>query len=280
MKICPYCGKEIQGNHHIYANHIRWCKSNPKYNDIKKSTIEKNSIKHNKKHIFNLKCIICGNDYNICTTDYKYSIGKYKKTCCDECSKKLTVLNTNNEEKCSKIKNTYKQKYKENKKKYKKICDYCGGEFETNKIGQKFCCISCARKKQVKDKSNLKKIYRQQCNFKFGLKDFSDLFDFDLLEKYGMYKASNRGNNPNGISRDHMISVNYGFNHNIDPYIISHPMNCRLMHQLDNFKKLDNCSMSLTELIERINNFDEIYGTYPNKIDYSLLKDYNIIYKI
>lgn len=280
MKVCPHCRKEIQGNHHTYANHVRWCKDNPKYEEIKKSTIEKISIKCNKKHIFNLKCVICGSEYSIYTTDYKYSIGKYKKTCCDKCAKKLTVLNTNNDEKCNKIKNTYKIKYNKNQKKYKKVCEYCKCEFETNKKEQKLCSISCARRNQIGDKTNLKKIYRQQCNFKFGLKDFPNLFDFNLLKTCGIYKASNRGNNPNGVSRDHMISVNYGFKHNIDPYIISHPMNCCLMTQPDNFKKLDDCSISLTELIKRINNFDKIYGTYPNKIDYSLLKDYNIIYKI
>jgi len=33
MKECPYCKKKIEGKHSIYANHVRWCKDNPKYNE-------------------------------------------------------------------------------------------------------------------------------------------------------------------------------------------------------------------------------------------------------
>ena len=28
MKICKYCGIEIEGKHSLYANHVRWCNKN------------------------------------------------------------------------------------------------------------------------------------------------------------------------------------------------------------------------------------------------------------
>lgn len=165
MKVCPYCNENIQGNHYAYANHVRWCKDNPKYKEIKESTIEKNSIKQNKKHIFNLNCVVCGSEYSIYTTDYKYSIGKYKKTCCIGCSKKLAVLNTNKGEKNDKIKNGVRRFFIEkgylpdnkiiNSSYHKiivKICENCGKEFEIlNKYkNRKYCCKECMKQSRFK----------------------------------------------------------------------------------------------------------------------------------
>lgn len=102
--------------------------------------------------------------------------------------------------------------------------------------------------------------YRQLCEFKFNLKDYPDEFDFALIEGYGWYKAKNRGDNPNGVSRDHMYSVKRGYLNNIDPYYISHPANCKLMRHNDNNRKKIDCSLTIEELIERVNKWDEKYG--------------------
>jgi len=102
--------------------------------------------------------------------------------------------------------------------------------------------------------------YRQQCRFRFNVYDYSDKFDLLLIEQYGWYKAKNRGDNPNGVSRDHMYSVKEGFTNNVNPYIISHPANCILMRHCDNNRKNTNCSITLNELIDKINKWDKCYG--------------------
>ena len=102
-----------------------------------------------------------------------------------------------------------------------------------------------------RDISNLKD-YRHACGFKFNLADFPDEFDFSLVESYGWYKAKNRGDNLNGVSRDHMVSVSFGFSNGIDPSIISHPANCRLVRHNENVSKGAKCTFTLKELLERI----------------------------
>ena len=71
-----------------------------------------------------------------------------------------------------------------------------------------------------------------------------------------------------------MFSVNEGFKQKIDPYFISHPANCKLLKQKDNFKKLDNCSITKEELILRVKKWNEKYGEYENKINYEYIEDF------
>ena len=82
--------------------------------------------------------------------------------------------------------------------------------------------------------------YRLDCNFKFNLSDYKDEFDFSLVEKYGWYSPTNKNDNISGVSRDHMLSVREGFENGIDPNIISHPANCRLMIHSENISKNKN----------------------------------------
>lgn len=42
-KKCPYCGETQYMNIKSYANHVRWCKKNPKYEEILQNTKEKNA---------------------------------------------------------------------------------------------------------------------------------------------------------------------------------------------------------------------------------------------
>ena len=93
------------------------------------------------------------------------------------------------------------------------------------------------------------RVYKEKCKFTFKIFDYPDLFNLPLIEKYGMYSASNSLNpNLNGISRDHKISVKYGFTHNIDTEIISHPLNCELIRHTKNQRKNRKCSITLNEL--------------------------------
>ena len=102
--------------------------------------------------------------------------------------------------------------------------------------------------------------YRADCAFKFNLSDFPEEFDFTLIESYGWYKPKNRGDNLNGISRDHAVSVKYGFDHNLPAVHLGHPANCVLMRHGDNVSKYSKNSMSYEELLNRIDAWDKKYG--------------------
>ena len=81
-----------------------------------------------------------------------------------------------------------------------------------------------------------------------------------MIEKNGWYKASNHGENLSGVSRDHIVSVKYGFKNRILPEIISHPANCQLLVHNDNQAKHDKCLISLEELKIRIQKWNDKYG--------------------
>lgn len=48
-----------------------------------------------------------------------------------------------------------------------------------------------------------------------------------------------------------------GLINNIDPKIIGHPANCRLMKHNDNVSKYSDSSITIKELLERINVWDK-----------------------
>lgn len=108
------------------------------------------------------------------------------------------------------------------------------------------------------DRESLRQ-YRSDCAFKFSVYDYPNEFDLSLLEEYGWYKAKNNGDNPGGISRDHLVSVKYGFDNGISPSLISHPANCKLMKHRDNVKKYSKNSISIEELTEKIKVWNKKY---------------------
>lgn len=119
--------------------------------------------------------------------------------------------------------------------------------------------ISKFKGRGIKSSQTGYKRYKQLCEFNFDLKKFSKEFDFNLIKEFGWYKASNRGNNINGVSRDHMISIKFGYENNISHEIISHPANCKLLRHLDNQTKFVKNSITLPELLEKIKNWNLKY---------------------
>lgn len=145
-------------------------------------------------------------------------------------------------------------------------CDNCNNIFENYNPDRKFCSRTCSGLKngsKLRDIVNMnkteKEIYKKLCMFKFNLMDYKDEFDFSLIEEHGWYKAKNKGNNLNGISRDHMISITFGFKNNIDPNIISHPANCVLMRHSKNSSKGIKNSITLDELLTKIEMWNSKY---------------------
>ena len=99
-----------------------------------------------------------------------------------------------------------------------------------------------------------------RCSFKFNVYEYPQHFDLSLIEQHGWYKAKNRGDNLDGISKDHIFSVKDGFINSIDPKIISHPANCKLVRHTDNQKKKTKSFISLKKLQENIEKFNILYG--------------------
>lgn len=151
-------------------------------------------------------------------------------------------------------------------------CDGCGKLFKwikkSNEQNRKFCSFRCVgkyhpthveKRKKAREKRKQFINYKSDCSFKFNLKDYPDEFDFELVEEHGWYSARNRGNNMRGVSRDHMFSVKEGFIKGVSSHNISHPANCQLMLHSDNAKKQTKCSITLEELLQRIEEWEEKY---------------------
>jgi hypothetical protein len=117
----------------------------------------------------------------------------------------------------------------------------------------------------------IKTEYRKACQFRFNLKDYPEEFNFELIKEYGWYKAKNKGDNLGGVSRDHMYSISKAYKNKIDPYYISHPANCKLMRHIDNKKKDIMNSITIEELMIRIEEWDKKYKINGCPIKYNSL---------
>ena len=154
------------------------------------------------------------------------------------------------------LRNKIKHQKKNTKQENKKICLNCSKSFSKNKF---FCSLNCKREYERNNMNSLRR-YRMDCKFNFNLADYKNEFDFSLVEQYGWYSPSNKKNNLGGVSRDHMFSVKDGFEMKIDPKILSHPANCQLLIHSKNVSKHRNSSITLEELLTKIEEFDKKYN--------------------
>lgn len=206
---------------------------------------------YKEKYIPN-KCKLCNDNIPYDNRESEY--------CSKTCSKKTININrkgikyTLSEDFLNKL-NLIREKYNENPKK----CKFCMENIIYEKRLLRYCSPECCKSYRRKDMTEFK-IYKAETNFKFNLSDYTDMFDFSLIEKYGWYSPSNKKNNLGGVSRDHMLSVKEGFELGIEPKLLSHPANCKLMIHNENVSKNKKSSISLEDLIQRIKYFDEKYG--------------------
>ena len=128
-------------------------------------------------------------------------------------------------------------------------CKICG-EIKVSKK-YKSICESC--------KTDYYQFYRHECNFKFSVFNYPNEFDLDLIQTHGWYSPSNKRNNLKGVSKDHMFSVMDGYKNKVSASIISHPANCELLLYSENSKKKDNSSITLHELMVRIERWEKKY---------------------
>jgi len=223
-KSCKYCGKEIEyeKRRNTFCNHS--CSA--AYNNDKRVVVNKPGVKEKMRELA-----------------YNNFFDNAEKT---KIEKKLKE-------------NIYK--------KNPLYCDFCGDEisyigYQKSK-NRKCCSKECStllRRKKYSESAEDFKIYRSLSQFKFNLKDYG--FDFNLVEKHGWYSAKNRGDNVDGVSRDHMFSVKEGFRRLVNPLLLAHPANCQLIVNRNNQSKCDDCSITIEELEKRIKDFDKKYGKY------------------
>jgi C2H2-type zinc finger len=136
---------------------------------------------------------------------------------------------------------------------------------------KEYHCVVCSKKlsrktktgkcfQHCKENPNEIERYRQQCSFKFNVFDYPNEFDLELVQQRGFYSAKNRGNNLEGISRDHMFSVKDGLKNRIPPDVIAHPANCRLIPHRENMSKNSKSILRIDQLYERIEGWNAKYG--------------------
>lgn len=261
---CPICNK-------LYSFKGLWTHIDRSHNESKQYCQGNNGCYHKKEYLkaisnglnkhyddklgdfkeFEVECNKCHKKFKVIERENKFPI-KDKYFCSDFCGHSH---NQTEEQNCARSKKLKGKKYRKYKSK-EKFCKFC------NKLirgKRNFCSDECLKDWKRRKTSEFKK-YWIDCQFKFALNEYPEEFNFTLIEKYGWYKASNHGNNLCGISRDHMLSISDGFKNKIDPKIISHPANCKLMRHNENSSKYKKSSITLEELLEKIKNWNKKYG--------------------
>ena len=261
-KTCKYCDITFEDIHpRVFANHVRWCIKNTSNGDKGSSKIQSALEKAFAKKLGELKdfevvCKKCDKSFSV-----KERESKHPEKDVYFCSRS-----------CANSRGPRSESFKEKVrlkalKQSVRSCAFCKIEFSTNiKSKKTFCSKSCGNKKRY-EKIDIEsyKSYKSKTNFQFNLADYPNEFDFSLVEKFGWYSAKNRGNNLSGVSRDHILSVMYGYRNGVDPKIIAHPANCRLLTQSQNASKKDRCDMSLEDLVKKIEEWNLKYNTYQPK---------------
>lgn len=186
-----------------------------------------------------------------CQKDFVSTTHKNHKKCCSKlCANRLSHSFVDNE----KLSKTMKEKFVRGEIK-PKVCPFCKTEFRAK---TKYCSKKCVREMKRVHLPAYDK-YKRECQFQFGIKNYPTEFDFTLIEKHGWYKPKNHGDNLGGVSRDHIMSVKWGFENKIDSKYIRHPANCQLLIHNDNVSKGKKESITLDILLERIRVWDSKY---------------------
>jgi len=256
---CEVCGEKFV-NVKLKANHIRWKhKSKEFYETTNRriaEAVERDLVKKRGEiKPFQVSCVKCNKNFTVNEREKDFPL-KLKYFCSRTCANAHVITNS------------HRKKARESQLKYlkrmcyipkirqEKACPFCGKTFYSNK--NKFCSSKCVHKNRRKHLDEYRR-FALECRFQFSLNQYPTEFDFDLIKKRGWYKAKNRGHNPNGVTRDHIVSVRWAYEHGIDSKYISHPANCQLMLQLANVSKGKKASLTIEELMDKIKSWNEKY---------------------
>jgi len=221
--------------------------------------------RNQQKHLLHFICEHCGSSFEkeITTIDIEHK--RFPRFCSKSCSNsRAKPMNLR-----KKLSDLLKNKKIINGKRIDvelHHCKNCGNPIDAKHQTRHYCSDACRITYRLRCK-NLKyeesyQNYRCACAFTFKLSDYPQEFDFELIRKYGWYDPIK---NTNGVSRDHLYSVNAGFNNKVSSLLISHPANCKLVLHKENQAKGKKCSISLNNLKERISLWEQKYGKYvPN----------------
>jgi YHS domain-containing protein len=261
---CACCGAEAEKRK---AEINRQIKKGRDYFFCSKECAVKNNSEKRSIHKDMLKnCLWCGIEFLSNTAK------KAKKCCCKECASRYSQSYLNEQ---SRLKTSLKIKkawadgaYIDMRVGKKTIarpprnqeCASCQKIFTTRKPNSKFCCRGCSAKGRIV-KYDLN-CYRRMAKFNFNLATYPEEFDFSLIKKFGWYSPTNKKDNLGGVSRDHIVSVKFGFINDIDPKIISHPANCQLLVHNENISKNHRSHMSLENLLLRIGWWEQKYSNH------------------
>lgn len=241
MNKCEVCG-EVFENVKLKANHIRWKHKTKKFHDAYKKKLTDGVIgRFGNLKTFFVKCNKCKIEFDIEERE-KIFPTKEKYYCSRSCANSHIV----SDEHRKKVSNSLKKERK---------CPICNSIF----FGKnKFCSSPCYTESRRVHLDGYEK-YKKECLFRFSLNEYPTEFDFNLIEKCGWYSAKNHGDNQTGISRDHIISIRWGFENGVNPTLIRHPANCQLLRHGDNVSKGKKKSITPQELIEKIEVWDRKY---------------------
>jgi len=201
-------------------------------------------------------CLQCGKEFTSSTRK------QHQKCCCSECARKYSRSHVNVANITEGVNRWLDRNPQSGRgRKVTRKCLWCGSQFETTPSRNKMCCsVSCSANHQnrhFRENWTAYQKYKHDCKFRFSLSDFPSEFDFGLIEKFGWYKAKNRGDNPGGVSRDHIVSIRWGYENNAPAEWIRHPANCQLLRQPENVSKGKRESITLSELKQRIDNWNK-----------------------
>lgn len=230
----------------------------------KKTLSEEVIISENNPTLFHLKkinkCLNCGKEtYNnkFCSKRCSALINNKKRKSTDASRQKASETLKNfykikNADKPPKeIKIVYKKPFPKgpHSKLYYHTCRHCKAVKILNKLYLKQYCDLC-----VSSHSNLRMRYA----FRFNVYHFPNLFDLNLLNTIGWYSPRGKSGkwNPDGLSRDHKVSVSDAIKNQYDEFYITHPLNCELMPHSKNAKKKHKSSLTFEELKNIVDEYE------------------------
>jgi hypothetical protein len=126
-------------------------------------------------------------------------------------------------------------------------CVTCNSEFRCRNPRHIYCSVNC------NPKTEIVRYYRTACKFKLNKNDHPELFNSELISRYGWYNSTNRPGvtNLTGVTWDHLYRISDGFKNNISIEIMNHPANAELVPWIVN-KNRKVSQITLIELHERI----------------------------
>lgn len=269
MYKCDICGDTFE-NGKVKSNHVRWKhritpESSAAFAEKQASrSKERQDLKYGIETEFQVACCQCQKPMMVVERLFRHPMKEHyfcSRTCSSNHSRsfvapgsisKAMVLWASQRESCARATRTRASSYAK-----PKPCIDCGTGLPLKT--KKRLCASCKEARIASIAAH--KRYRQLATFKFSLNSYPNEFDFALIEAHGWYSAKNRGGNLTGVTRDHMYSVAEGFRKGVDPAIVAHPANCKLMLFTDNYRKRGSSSISLETLLERISAWDAKYST-------------------